>query len=96
MVNSADQAPPADIDTVILCDTPKPSMIDASPPVRELLKSPQVLRIEIDHHLAADSAYFGDEGYRLVTEASSASELIGHILLKLQERKDLLERHQVT
>jgi diguanylate cyclase (GGDEF)-like protein len=90
-----DQAPPADIDTVVLCDTPKPSMMEASPAVRELLKSPQVLRIEIDHHLAADSAYFGDEGYRLVTEASSASELIGHILLKLEGRRELLERHQV-
>ena len=93
---SADQALPADIDTVVLCDTPKPSMIEASPAVRELLKSPNVLRIEIDHHLAADSGYFGDEGYRFVTEASSASELIGHILLKLEGRKDLLERHQVT
>jgi nanoRNase/pAp phosphatase (c-di-AMP/oligoRNAs hydrolase) len=81
---------------VVLCDTPKPSMIEASPQVRELLKSPQVLRIEVDHHVAADSAYFGDEGYRLVTEASSASELIGHILLKLEGRRDLLERHQVT
>lgn len=93
---SADQALPADIDTVVLCDTPKPSMIEASPAVKELLKSPNVLRIEIDHHLAADSGYFGDEGYRFVTEASSASELIGHILLKLEGRKDLLERHQVT
>ncbi len=93
---AGDQAPPADIDTVVLCDTPKPSMMEASAPVRELLKSPQVLRIEVDHHLAADSAYFGDEGYRLVAEASSASELIGHILLKLEQRKDLLERHQVT
>jgi diguanylate cyclase (GGDEF)-like protein len=91
-----DAAPPADIDTVVLCDTPKPSMMEASPAVRELLKSPQVLRIEIDHHLAADSGYFGDEGYRLVTEASSASELVGHILLKLEGRTALLERHQVT
>ena len=55
-----------------------------------------MLRIEIDHHLAADSDYFGDEGYRFVTEASSASELIGHILLKLDGREELLERHQVT
>ena len=93
---SGDQPVPSDIDTVVLCDTPKPSMIEASPAVRELLKSPQVLRIEIDHHLAADSAYFGDEGYRFVAEASSASELIGHILLKLEGRKDLLERHQIT
>jgi diguanylate cyclase (GGDEF)-like protein len=91
-----DQAPPADIDTVVLCDTPKPSMMEASPAVRELLARPDVLRIEIDHHLAADSGYFGDEDYRFVTEASSASELIGHILLKLEGRKELLERHQVT
>ncbi|HET6450056.1 MAG TPA: diguanylate cyclase [Spirochaetia bacterium] len=91
-----DQAPPADVDTVVLCDTPKPSMMDAGPAVRELLRRPDVLRIEIDHHLAADSGYFGDEGYRFVTEASSASELIGHILLKLRGRKELLERHQVS
>jgi diguanylate cyclase (GGDEF)-like protein len=88
--------PPASgTDTVILCDTPKPSMMEASPAVREILNGPGVLRIEIDHHLGADSEYFGDEGYRLVTEASSASELIGHILLKLEGRGDLLERHQV-
>ena len=87
---------PRDIDTVVLCDTPKPSMIEAGPAVRELVARPEVLRIEIDHHLASDSEYFGDEGYRFVTEASSASELIGHILLKLEGRTDLLERHQVT
>jgi diguanylate cyclase (GGDEF)-like protein len=87
---------PADLDTVILCDTPKPSMIEANAAVRELIRSPRVLRIEIDHHLGADSGYFGDEGYRLVTEASSASELIGHILLKLKGHKALLERHQVA
>jgi diguanylate cyclase (GGDEF)-like protein len=87
---------PADIDAVVLCDTPKPSMMEASPAVRDLLKRPDVLRMEIDHHLAADSGYFGDEGYRLVTEASSASELVGHILLKLESRRELLERHQVA
>jgi nanoRNase/pAp phosphatase (c-di-AMP/oligoRNAs hydrolase) len=54
------------------------------------------MRIEIDHHLGADSEYFGDPGYRLVTEASSSSELIGHILLKLKERKDLLESYQIS
>jgi diguanylate cyclase (GGDEF)-like protein len=87
---------PADIDTVVLCDTPKPSMMEAGPAVRELLKRPDVLRVEIDHHLGSDSGYFGDDGYRFVTEASSASELIGHILLKLEVRGDLLERHQVS
>jgi diguanylate cyclase (GGDEF)-like protein len=92
---SPEDALAAGTDTVVLCDTPKPSMIEASPSVNAILHAPGVLRIEIDHHLGADSEYFGDEGYRLVTEASSASELIGHILLKLEGRPDLLERHQV-
>ena len=87
---------PPDLDTAVLVDTPKPSMVEASAAVRDALERPGVIRIEIDHHLAADSRYWGDEGYRLVTEASSASELVGHILLKLEGRKDLLERHQVT
>ena len=93
---SPDDSPAQGTDTIILCDTPKPSMIEASPAVNAILHAPGVLRIEIDHHLGADSEYFGDEGYRLVTEASSASELIGHILLKLEGRPDLLERHQVS
>ena len=95
ILSAADELP-AGIDTMVLCDTPKPAMIDASAPVRSLVSEPGMLRIEVDHHIGADSGYFGDEGYRLVTEASSASELVGHILLKLQNRTDLLERHQVT
>lgn len=87
---------PSGVDTVVLCDTPKPDMIAESAALRAVVADPGVLRIEIDHHLGGDSAYFGDEGYRLVTEASSASELVGHILLKLQGRKDLLDRHQIT
>jgi diguanylate cyclase (GGDEF)-like protein len=87
---------PASIDAVIACDTPKPSMIEASDEVRQLFARPEVLRIEIDHHFGADSGYFGDPGYRLVAEASSSCELIGHLLMKLRNRKDLLERFQVT
>jgi len=87
---------PAGVDTIVLVDTPKPDMVDASPQIRALIPDPNVLRIEIDHHIGGDSGYFGDEGYRLVTEASSASELVGHILLKLKGRQDLLDRHQVS
>ena len=85
---------PEGIDAVVVCDTPKPSMIDASPAIRELIADRSIVRIEIDHHIGGDSGYFGDEGYRLVTEASSASELVGHILLKLENRPDLRERLQ--
>ena len=83
------------VDTLVLCDTPKPAMIAASEEVQGLLHTPRLLRIEIDHHLGSDSAYFGDPGYRLVTEASSASELVGHILLWLRRRPALLAQFNI-
>lgn len=86
---------PQAVDTVVLCDTPKPSMIDAGAGFQELCAAPGMLKIEFDHHMGADSGYFGDEGYRLVTEASSCCELIGHLLLKLSDREDLKERYQI-
>ncbi len=84
------------IDALVLCDTPKPSMIDAGPEVQELIDNPAIVRIEIDHHIGSDSRYFGDEGYRLVMEANSASELVGLIALKLAKRDDLLRRYNIT
>ncbi len=83
------------VDTVVLFDTAKPSMIESDEMIRALIDNPAVLRIEVDHHLGSDSEYFGDKGYRLVTEASSSSELVGHVLLKLRERRELLRRFQI-
>jgi nanoRNase/pAp phosphatase (c-di-AMP/oligoRNAs hydrolase) len=91
-----DSPPPSKVDTIILCDTPKPSMIEGKEFLSRIPPNPDLIRIEVDHHIGADSDYFGDPGYRLVTEASSSSELIGHILLKLKERKDLLEDFQIA
>jgi nanoRNase/pAp phosphatase (c-di-AMP/oligoRNAs hydrolase) len=86
----------ADVDAVVVCDTPKPAMIDATPQMEALLANPSILKIEIDHHLGADSQYIGDEGYRLVTEATSSSELVGHIALKLAKRGDLMRRYNIN
>jgi len=83
-------------DTVIVCDTPKPDMIHAPAWARPLLSGEGVLRIEIDHHLGADSDYCGDPGYRLVAAASSASELVGRLALRLRRRRDLLARYQMA
>jgi nanoRNase/pAp phosphatase (c-di-AMP/oligoRNAs hydrolase) len=83
------------VDTLVLCDTPKPAMIEANEEVLGLLHTRRLRRIEIDHHLGADSEYFGDPGYRLVTEASSASELVGHILLWLRRRPALLAQFNI-
>ncbi len=85
------------IDTIVVCDTPKPSMIESNKIIKNLLvdKDNNIIKIEIDHHLGADSEYIGDEGYCLVTEASSAAELVGHIALTLQKKKSLLAKYQI-
>ena len=71
-------------------------MIDAPEWAAPLMKDPAVLRIEIDHHIGADSEYCGDPGYRLVAAASSASELVGRLALVLRRRRDLLARYQMA
>jgi nanoRNase/pAp phosphatase (c-di-AMP/oligoRNAs hydrolase) len=84
-----------DYDTVVICDTPKPSMTAGYEQLKWLFEKPDVLKIEIDHHLGADSRYIGDDGYCLVTEATSSSELVGHIALKMRNRNDLAVRYQI-
>ncbi len=83
------------IDTVVVCDTPKPDMLDITDSIRELLNDDRVVTIELDHHLEADSAYIGDDDYALVTEASSACELVGYSALKLCSRPDILEAYDI-
>jgi nanoRNase/pAp phosphatase (c-di-AMP/oligoRNAs hydrolase) len=83
-----DDAPlPAELGAVVALDTPKPEMLDLSPGIRELLESREILRMEIDHHLGADSTYFGESGYSLVCSASSASELVGYLAIKMDEAR---------
>jgi nanoRNase/pAp phosphatase (c-di-AMP/oligoRNAs hydrolase) len=65
-------------------DTPKPNMLDVNEPIKKLIEDRSVLRVEVDHHLGTDASYFGDEGYRLVTTASSASELVGYLAIKME------------
>lgn len=83
------------VDAIVVCDTPKPSMIDLNPRIEALMQNADILKIEIDHHLGADSSYIGDPGYRLVTEATSSSELVGLIAMKLAKREDILKRYTI-
>ncbi len=92
----AGSPPGCRFDAVFVCDTPKPAMIDAPPWAQPLMDDSRVLKIEIDHHLGADSAYIGDRGYRMVAAASSASELVGRLALRLRRRHDLLSRFQIN
>jgi len=84
------------VDTVVICDTPKPSMVERNRTIEKLLKDPAVLKIEIDHHIGTDSRYIGDEGYCLVTNATSTSELVGHLALKMRNRRGLVDRFQIN
>ncbi len=84
-----------DYDTIVICDTPKTSMIHSTKKIDTLLNDDNVLKIEIDHHIGADSSYSGDRGYCLVTEASSASELIGQMALKLRGKRDVLSKYTI-
>lgn len=83
------------VDAIVICDTPKPSMIDANRKVQSMLRNPDVRKIEIDHHMGADSDYAGDAGYCLVTGASSASELVGQIAIKLRAKKEILKKYVI-
>ncbi len=81
--------------TLVLVDTAKPDMIDRGELYAGLRADPAVLKIEIDHHLKADSRYFGDPGYRLVTAASSSCEILGYLCLKLERDKAFMHAHQI-
>ena len=82
-------------DTVMVFDTPKPSMMEFGEALRPIMDRDAVRTLEIDHHLEADGEYIGDAGYCLVDEASSTCELIGDLAVKLDRRKALLRRHHV-
>lgn len=86
---------PESMSTLVVLDTPKPNMLMEYDKIAGILADDSILVIEIDHHLEADSIYSGKPGYRLVTEASSACELVGLIALKLSYREDLLQKYQI-
>lgn len=80
---------------LILVDTPKPSMIDR-PEIYEALRAdPDVLKLEIDHHLEADSRYFTNPEHSLVYQASSACEIIGWLTLKMQNNSAFMKEHHI-
>lgn len=89
------EAIPSYVSTIFIMDTPKPEMKEDFPGSSELFERNDIIKIEIDHHLAADSAYIGDEGYCLVDEASSACELVGMLALKLYNREDLINEFTI-
>jgi nanoRNase/pAp phosphatase (c-di-AMP/oligoRNAs hydrolase) len=70
---------------LFVLDTPKPQMISLNAAIEKLLTEPSVRKMEVDHHLEADALYAGDEGYCLVTGASSTCELLCYLGYKLSK-----------
>ena len=83
-------------DIIGVLDTPKPEMVSMNQSITRLLEDRTRTVFELDHHLSADAAYIGSEGYCLVYRASSTCELIGFLCCKLTNRKDILESFQIT
>lgn len=79
-------------DVIIICDTPKPEMIDCPDQICAWIDTNQSFVMEIDHHTGADSRYSAPLEYALVDDASSACELIGEIALFLEERSALTDK----
>lgn len=84
------------IDAIVICDTPKPSMLELNSRIARMMKDDSIVKIEIDHHLGGDSDYIGMPEYSLVTAASSSSELVGYLALKLRTRKKLLNKYLIS
>jgi nanoRNase/pAp phosphatase (c-di-AMP/oligoRNAs hydrolase) len=82
----------ASFSAVVVLDTPKPDMIAMNEEIAALLQDKDIRKIEIDHHLAADTRYVGEDGYCLVSEASSTCELIGYFLLKMSKQKERFKK----
>lgn len=87
--------PPERYSAIAVLDTPKPAMIDIDAESKGLLADPLIRKLEIDHHLETDAEYFGDEEFRLVSDASSSCELIGFLAFKIDRDRTLKERYEI-
>lgn len=94
IVGSTGDIPP-DVDVIVVLDTPKPSMLEGRTMLLPFFTKDRTV-VEIDHHLASDARYIGDENYSLVDAASSSCELIGLLTIELEKRSDLLEKYQIS
>ena len=82
-------------DVIAALDTPKPSMLEAWKKIADMIADKNIIKIEIDHHMGADSGYIGDKNYCLADETSSTCELIAYLVFKLNNKKELLEKYNM-
>jgi diguanylate cyclase (GGDEF)-like protein len=82
-------------DAVFVLDTPKPDMIAGNQDITPFLADASIPVVEIDHHLSADAALSGTEGYCLVAKATSTCELLTLVCIKLNNDKKALARYGI-
>lgn len=83
-------------DVLFVLDTPKPEMIAANGDIAPFISDPHIPIIEFDHHLSADAALTGTEGYCFVSRATSTCELIGLFCCKLESKSEVLASLGIT
>ncbi|MCL2706204.1 MAG: DHH family phosphoesterase [Spirochaetaceae bacterium] len=76
---------------IAVLDTPKPSMLDGGEKITAMIVDKNIIKIEIDHHLGADSGYIGDNNFCFIDEASSTCELIAYLTCKLKNKEFIKE-----
>ena len=80
---------------IVALDTPKPSMLEGGEKIAAMIAHKKIIKIELDHHLEADSGYIGDNNYCFADESSSTCELIGYLTFKLN-KKEFLEQYKIS
>lgn len=79
---SVNADPVAATDTLVLCDTAKPSLLPEDGTLKDALENPAVEVFEIDHHLGGDSEYLTSRDHALVDHASSSGSLLARLVCK--------------
>jgi diguanylate cyclase (GGDEF)-like protein len=83
-------------EAIFILDTPKPEMIALNDDIQKFIANGKIPIVEFDHHLSADAAYSGTQGYCFVMRASSTCEIIGFFCCKLSERPEVLAKYGIT
>lgn len=94
-INILSESPEKRPDVIVMLDTPKRALLAPFDGDNELFNDSNIVKVEIDHHLFADSIYMGDEEYSLVDEAASCCELVGMLSLKLNKKRELLKKYKI-
>ena len=76
-------------DTLLICDTAKPSMLEHKEFIQSIAKQDNILVIEIDHHIDADREFIGNTQYNLIYPVASSCEIVACILERMLKEESI-------